>query len=177
MNENPFNPLTDRQFSGVLAEYATLRDEIIKRMELRNSIVFGTLTFAGVLLSFGLNTPTLAFIYVIISMLLAAAWVHSDVVISELGRYIREHLENPEIGLNWETYRYESRLAEAKTKAFRPNIILSSGGVFLITQAVALLVAFVKCQSFALLEWILGGIAILCVLLTIYLFWFSGRRG
>jgi hypothetical protein len=177
MNENPFDPLTDRQFGGVLAEYATLREEILKRMELRNSIVFGTLTFAGVLLSFGLNTPTLAFIYIVISMFLAAAWVHSDVVISELGCYIREHLESPETGLNWETCRYENRLVEAKTKTFRPNIILSSGGVFLITQAVALIVAFVKYQGFALLEWILGGVAILCMLLTMSLFWFSGRRG
>jgi len=40
-----------------------------------------------------------------------------------------------------------------------------------------MIVAFAKYQDFALLEWILGSIAILCMLLTMYLFWFSGRRG
>ena len=117
--------------NGLLAEYNALRAEILKRIELRNSILFGTLTFAGVLLGFGLSTPTLALIYVIISAFLYAAWIHSDVVISDLGRYIRDNLENNQTGLSWETKRQREHLKSIKKKKFQPSIVFSTGGVFI----------------------------------------------
>ena len=177
MEKGADDRLPNQQFNGLLAEYNTLRSEILKRIEIRNTIVFGTLTFAGVLLSFGLTTPTLALIYPMISMFLAAAWVQSDVLVSELGRYIREELEHPDIGLQWETYRHQSRIVETKTWKFRPTVVFSTGGIFLITQTVALLIAFSKFQIFTILEWILSGVAIICLLLTTYFFQISYRRG
>jgi len=66
MKENADDKLPNQKFDGLLAEYNTLRAEILKRIEIRNAIVFGTLTFAGVLLSLGLAKPSLPLIYVII---------------------------------------------------------------------------------------------------------------
>jgi hypothetical protein len=176
MKTKPDNSPQNQQFNGLIAEYNTLRAEILKRVELRNSIVFGPLTFAGVLLGFGLTTPILALLYIIISMFLAGAWVQNDVLVSELGRYIRDNLEHSQTGLRWETFRQQSRIATGRTQRLRPSIIFSTGGVFLITQSVALVIAFSKIQVFTLLEWFLSTVAIVCMLITIYFFRYSSRH-
>jgi hypothetical protein len=176
MKKEPSGKISESQQDGLLAEYNALRSEILKRIELRNSIMFGTLTFAGVLLSFGLTTPTLALIYVIISMFLASAWVQSDVIISNIGHYIREKLESPQTGLRWETHRQKARTVQVSKTWFQPSAVSSSGGVFLVTQAVAILIAFSNLESFSVLEWVLSAIAIVCFFLTFYFFQFASRK-
>ncbi len=176
MTKEKEKDITDSQRAGMLAEYNALRSEILKRIDLRNSIQFGTLTFAGVLLGFGISTPTLALIYVIISSFLAAAWVQSDVVISDLGKYIRDRLENSQTGLHWETYRQQDRLASVQNKIIQPSVVFSTGGVFMVTQAVAILIAFSNIGSFALLEWTLSIVAVIGILTTIYFFRYASRQ-
>ena len=176
MKKEPSGKIPESQLDGLLAEYNALRSEILKRIELRNSIMFGTLTFAGVLLGFGLTTPSLALIYAIISMFLAAAWVQSDVIISNIGHYIREKLETPQTGLRWETQRQKERAVSGKKNAFRPSAVFSTGGVFLATQAVAVLIAFSNFKEFALLEWVLSAVAVGCFFLTFYFFQFASRK-
>lgn len=176
MKKEPGAKISESQLDGLLAEYNALRSEILKRIELRNSIMFGTLTFAGVLLGFGLTTPSLALIYAIISMFLAAAWVQSDVIISNIGHYIREKLETPQTGLRWETQRQKERAVSGKKNAFRPSAVFSTGGVFLVTQAVAVLIAFSNFRGFALLEWVLSAVAVGCFFLTFYFFQFASRK-
>jgi hypothetical protein len=176
MKKEPSGKISESQHDGLLAEYNALRSEILKRIELRNSILFGTLTFAGVLLGFGLTTPTLALIYVIISAFLAAAWVQSDVIISNIGHYIREKLETPENGLRWETFRQKERTVSARKKIFQPSAVFSTGGVFLVTQAVAILIALSNFGHFALLEWVLSAVAVICFFLTFYFFQFASRK-
>jgi hypothetical protein len=51
-NNNP-----NSKINGLLAEYNALRSEILKRIELRNSILFGTLTFAGVIIRIWFGNP------------------------------------------------------------------------------------------------------------------------
>jgi amino acid transporter len=176
MKKSSDNRISDSQRASILAEYNALRSEILKRIELRNSIQFGTLSFAGVLLGFGIATPTLALIYVIIATFLAAAWVQSDVVISELGCYIREQLESSQIGLQWETHRQRERLAALRKKKFQPSVVFSTGGIFLVTQAVAILIAFSNIRQFTLLEWILSTIAVIGILVTAYFFQYASRQ-
>lgn len=168
--------LTDLQRAGLLAEYNALRSEILKRIDLRNSIQFGTLTFAGVLLGFGITIPTLTLIYVIISTFLAAAWVQSDVVISDLGKYIRDRMENPQTGLHWETHRQQDRLTSMRNKKFQPSVVFSTGGVFLVTQAVAILIAFSNIGAFTPLEWTLSLVAVIGILTTVYFFRYASRQ-
>lgn len=173
MEEDPQESISEQPLPGRMAEYGTLRDEILRRMEMRNSIVFGTLTFTGALLGFGLETPALALLYPIIAMFLAAAWVQNDTVISNLGRYIRENLEDAQTGLRWETERQKNRLREAQSGKIYPSAIFSSEGVFLITQGMALLIGFANQPRFTILEWGLSAAAVICVLLTIAFFHYS----
>ena len=109
-------------------------------------------------------------------MFLAAAWVQSDVLISDLGRYIREKLETPQTGLYWETQRQKDRLASMSSRRFRPSVVFSTVGVFLVTQAVAILIAFSNLHAFTPLEWVLGAVAIIAILLTIYFFQYASRQ-
>ena len=129
MEKENQQPIPDQLFNEYMAEYNTLRSEIVRRIEIRNSIVFGVLTFAGVLLSFGLEIPTLAIIYTIISMFLAAAWVQSDVMISGIGCYIREKIEPDARGLNWETYRQQARLEDSQRRGIHPSVVFSTSGI------------------------------------------------
>ncbi len=167
--------LPDHFYNECLQEYNALRAEIIKRMEIRNSIVFGTLTFASALMGFGLNTPALALIYIIISMFLAAAWVQSDVMISQTGRYIRENIEKYAPGLRWESTRAARRTEEKSSGGIRPSVVFSTSGIFILTQNVALIIAMLKIRSFGLLDWILCAIALVCEILTIYFFRVASR--
>lgn len=166
MDQNPAEESSERKNNEYLAEYNSLRSEIVTRIGIRNSIVFGTLTFAGVLLSLGLQTPMLAVIYTIISMLLAAAWVQSDVMISEIGRYIRNRIEKESVGLNWETFRQECRLREVKSAKIRPSVVFSTSGIFISTQMVALFIALSQFLTFNTMDWILCGVAVICSAVT-----------
>jgi hypothetical protein len=176
MEKENKQPMSDQLFNEYMAEYNTLRSEIVRRIEIRNSIVFGVLTFAGVLLSFGLEIPTLAIIYIIISMFLAAAWVQSDVMVSNIGCYIREKIEPDTQGLNWETYRQQARMEDAQRRSIQPSVVFSTSGIFFITQTIALVIAFSNVRSFSLLDWALSIVAVFCELLTIYFFIFASRE-
>ena len=168
--------LNGQREGASIAEYNTLRAEILKRIDIRNSIVFGTLTFASGLMGFGLEIPSLAVIYVIISMFLAAAWVQSDLLISDIGCYIRENFEISGSGLRWETFRQECREQNISDKTLKPGMAFSSGGVFIVTQIIALAIAFSQVNIFTLLDWCLSAVALVCMFLTIYFFYMAARR-
>ena len=81
------NKTTD--LHGVDLEYNSLRGEILKRIELRQQIISITLTLAGIFLSFGLSTDTVALIYPPLAAFLSIAWAQNDFRIRDLATYIR----------------------------------------------------------------------------------------
>jgi hypothetical protein len=168
--------LSKIQKEGLITEYNALRSEILRRIDLGNTIIIGTLTFAGVMFGLGITNPILALLYIIISMFLAAAWVQSDVVISQIGRYIRENIERADIGLHWETYLQKTR-KEASNQRWKlqPSAIFSMGGVILFTQIVAIMIATSNYQNFTILEWLLSSVALICFFITIHFYRFSKR--
>jgi hypothetical protein len=172
----PNGKLDDRQLNGLLAEYNALRTEIIKHIDIRNSILLGTLILAGVLMGLGLIDPMFALIYIIISVFLAAARFHSEAMISKTGRYIRQYLEYTLPGLYWETKLYEEFIPTRKINKFMPDFLFSTRGVFLITQAVALVIALSNIDAFTFLEWSLSGIALICIICT-FLFFQTSNKG
>ncbi len=157
-------------------EYNALRAEILKRIELRNQIVLGSLTLAGLALSLGANVPTIALVYPLISVFLAAAWVQNDLAIKRIGKYIREQLEPKVDGLNWQTYLHTAAESMTSVMGLRFNI-LAAGGVFLVTQLVSLLVGPLKVTAFSIVDWALGVIAILCSVVTVLLIHRAAKHG
>ena len=133
------NSVQDKQFfEGVKLEYASLKSEMIKRIELRQQLISIALTITGVMLGFGINNGLIALIYPPLALFLAITWTQNDIRIHDAANYIREEIEKKYIGLHWETYVQESREKSKSTK--RQRTIWSHGGIFIFTQLITILV-------------------------------------
>jgi hypothetical protein len=158
---------------GIELEYNSLRSEILKRIELRQQIISITLTLAGIFLSFGLTTDTVALIYPPLAAFLSIAWAQNDFRIRDLATYIRENLETAPIGLGYETYVQEARTKNKRLGA-RRFVVISHTGIFVFTQLMAVGIELLKSMPIILtpLEWILLGIDLISILVVIS---FAGR--
>lgn len=140
----------------IALEYNALRSEILKRIELRQQIISITLTLAGIFLSFGLTTDTVALIYPPLAAFLALGWAQNDFRIRDLAVYIRENLETKVSGLRYETYVQESRTRNNNFGAWR-FVVISHSGIFIFTQAMAIGIELLKFSPLVLspLKWAL----------------------
>ena len=165
------NKITD--LHGVDLEYNSLRGEILKRIELRQQIISITLTLAGIFLSFGLSTDTVALIYPPLAAFLSIAWAQNDFRIRDLATYIRENLETAPIGLGYETYVQRIRSNNKKLGAWR-FVVISHTGIFIFTQLMAVGIELLKSMPIVLtpLEWVLLVIDFISILVVLL---FAGR--
>jgi hypothetical protein len=123
---------------AMLEEFKVLREEILKRFELRSRIVEITLVATGAVWTAALQSEDIArvlFVYPVLVVLLASIWASQGRTIRTIGRHIREEIEPCQPGLQWET----------KTRARRKNVphqsrarMLSEGGLFLAIQFVTI---------------------------------------
>jgi hypothetical protein len=146
--------VTSKVLVGYKLEYKALRDELLKRFELRQQVVSVTLAIAGALIGAGIfqakilyagslngPSPSIALAYPPIAALLALGWAHLDDRVRVLGSYIRERLEPNIPGLGWEGYNWNNR---PRVKRL-PYAFISHGGVFIWTQVVAMIVGALYC--------------------------------
>ncbi len=154
----------DAERRGLELEYETLRSEILKRVEMRQQIVAVTLTLAGVFLGVGLGTESVALIYPPLATLLAFNWAQNDYRIRAAARYIRHEIEGKMPGLNFETHTHRRRGTGEGLASWR-FIVLSHGGIILVTQLLAIGIELFK-FTFDPLEWVLLGIDLVAVLLV-----------
>ena len=127
------------QSEGMLAEYSTLRSEILKRMDMRQQMLTFTLVIAGTVLSFGVQndvSPMVLLLYPILALFLATAWTQSDTRIWDIAEDIKTHIEPNFSGVNWENYVHSKN----KTQKVRP-LEVTAVGVFLITEVLAVVLA------------------------------------
>ena len=158
---------------GIDLEYNSLRGEILKRIELRQQIISITLTLAGIFLSFGVSTDTVALIYPPLAAFLAIAWAQNDFRIRDLATYIRENLETTSIGLGYETYVQQARAKNKKPGGWR-YVVISHTGIFIFTQLMAIGIELLKSMPivFTPLEWVLLVIDFISIFVVIL---FAGR--
>jgi hypothetical protein len=124
--------------SDLKMEYRTLREELLKRIELRQNIIQINLTLASLILSYGLiqriqdpitgqiaATPVVALVYPPIAALLGLGWAQIENRIQVLSTYIRLRIEKNIPSLYWETYmdelRKESRRKEGSHSVNNKN--------------------------------------------------------
>lgn len=89
----------------LLAEYAQLKAEILKRSEFQHQLISIALVALGALVSVGLkDSPIAVLAYPMLALFLAAAWMYNDGQIAQLGIYIQYRIEENLIGqgLGWE---------------------------------------------------------------------------
>lgn len=95
-----------------LAEYGALRNEILKRIEMRHQLLGVLMLAFGTLLTLGVTTGIVEviLIYPLLALAFAFAWMHNDVRIKELADYISTHVEDTlgrgthPCGIWWEHY-------------------------------------------------------------------------
>jgi hypothetical protein len=104
-----------------LAEYAALRDEVLKRIEFQNQILNLTLIILGTFVSVGYqlsNGPVILLIYPLIACILSFSWEQHNLRIRQIGVYIRERIESRTSKGGWEQYRVDIRLKRTGTALF-----------------------------------------------------------
>jgi hypothetical protein len=132
--------------SAKAAEYATLREEVLKRLEARQQTLSIALTLAGAFLGIGWNAGAVVMLlYPLIALLLAVAWAQNEVFIKQLNAYIRDHVEGEASGYGWQRYTAQ-RMAELRLWGW-PIEILAIGGIFLLTQLMAIGLGMYRSES------------------------------
>jgi hypothetical protein len=142
MHTKPDKPIRPHP-PGIEIEYTTLRNEILQRIGLRQQVVSVALTLAGIFLSVGLNNELVSLIYPPLAMLLAFGWAQNDFRIREISRYIRQYLETDESGLAYERLTQEFRQNAKGLDSWR-FVVISHGGMFLLTQVMAVVIEVLR---------------------------------
>ena len=81
----------------LIAEYRTLRDEILKKMDHRTSLVICSATVSSAVLGFGIErqSPPLLLVSPVVSLLLGIFILFQNVQIRVLSEHLRERIEEP----------------------------------------------------------------------------------
>jgi hypothetical protein len=123
----------------LLAEYNTLRDEILRRIEAQEKAISLTLLIFGTILGFGLqnHSPLIILLYPIISTFLASIWVYNTVSIKKVALYIKDEIENK---IDKKNMGWESRTNILYRRPLAFFLSLAIYGVFLGTPISAIFV-------------------------------------
>lgn len=160
--------------SSAEAEYATLREEVLRRIESRQQTISIALTLAGAFLGLGWNAgPVVILLYPLIALLLAVGWAQNEVFIKQINAYIREHLEGEASGLGWQRYS-DQRMSEIRVFGW-PVEVLAIGGIFVLTQLMAVGLGTYRFGSSSI-EWALLALDFAAILALIGLMEFVRRR-
>lgn len=161
------NSLRQKHFD---LEYNALRNEILKRIELRQQLIAISLTLAGAFLSVGLSTDLVVLIYPPLATFLALGWAQNDFRIRDLAKYIRDNLESARTGLLYETYVQKTRKESKGLGAWR-IVVFSHSGIFLFTQLMAIGIELSKTKSlnFTPIKWSLLSIDLVAFLVVIWI--------
>ena len=163
----------------VIAEYNTLRAEILKRIELRYQLLAITITAFGAILAFGsqLKSPILIFLYPILALCSMIIWLSNKYDIEQISNYIRKEIED-RVGkecLNWENQR-----ALVKRKGTEKLLSYGTTGFFISTQILALAIGTVMLSTYDEAKntvTVVGAVlAFLCFIMTLMLLYFDEKK-
>jgi len=162
----------DQKADLLLAEYKALRDEILKRMEMRHQFVFWGLMATGAFFTYAAargvpaSVPLLLPVY---GFSLAWGWMHNDVRIAELGEYVQTEIESRVGDVKmWQAWK-ERRRGEQPETRFLGGLQLAAAGVFVSFQLLAMAVAYPRLGttfewSFFVMDAVLIGLTVFLVM-------------
>ncbi len=132
------------------AEFMTLREEVLRRIDARQQTLSVTLTLAGAFLGLGWGAgSSVLLMYPLIALFLAVSWAQNEVFIKQINAYIRDHLEN---GAGYQTYSQGNR-SEIRVWGW-PIEIIAIGAVFILTQVMAIGLGIYRFEN-NIIQWIL----------------------
>src|SRR6266516_570118 len=156
----------------VVAEYNTLREEILKRIEIRYQLLTITVTAFGAILSFGsqLKNAILIFLYPLLALCSMIIWLSNKYDIEQISAYIKKGIES-KVGkenLNWESQR-----VLIERQGVERLLSYGSTGFFISTQLLALAIGIVMLSIYPgannTVAVVCAVLAALCFVLTLML--------
>lgn len=129
--------ITKDPMQFLLAEYAQLKAEILKRSEFQHQLISIALVALGALVSVGLkDSPIAVLAYPMLALFLAAAWTYNDGQIAQLGIYIQYRIEEKLIGegLGWE----HAIKADSVSPILGKRIRIATRGILIGTEFMAI---------------------------------------
>lgn len=159
MPEGRDNVVSDQDMFPIgnflIAESTALRAEIRNAQQIEFQLFSYTLAVAGTAYSLGLGLgadigPVLLMTYPILVVFLAARWAHSSALKHQIGRYLREQIEEPNLhGLGWESYL--QRQVGLAIKKHRRSLgfldTFATRALFSSTQIVAMVLAVYRSKQ------------------------------
>lgn len=139
MANPPSVPAIDaREF--LLAEYGALRDELLRRVEIRYQLVLAALVGAGTFLSLGVQFEAagVVLLFPVLVGLLAASWASNDVAIKRIAAYIGARIEAAvsDGAQGWEHTHPRATVSGP----FAPVVAYATRGIFVVTQLASIVV-------------------------------------
>lgn len=155
-------------------EYASLREEVLKRIESRQQTISVALTLAGAFLGLGWNSGAVVIlIYPLIALMLAVGWAQNEVFVMQINAYIRDHLEREGSGLGWQRFNQQNK-GELRIFGW-PLEVLAIGGIFILSQFMAIGLGGLRFGG-SLPEWLLLILAIAAVAAMVMLLGYMRRK-
>lgn len=157
----------------LVAEYTSLRDEIIKRIEIQHQLLSLALIAPGTILAIGLQSKnaSLLLLYPLLGMFLAAVWLSNSFAIHDLAAYIQSEIQPREGRSVWEQVR-----ASADTRHLSLLHFWGTRGLFIGTELVALVAGITLAKFDAAQSIFLSAGGVSCML-TMLLLSFRQRKG
>jgi hypothetical protein len=128
-------------------EFSCLRDEYLRRMEMKQKIVELTITIAAAIFGIALTkeaSPSLSLIYPPIATFLALGWILQNDVLIMIAKYIREKLEPKDGSLGWEKQRLQERKEIINSGRRWRYAAVSHIGVFIFSEIMAIFIGITK---------------------------------
>lgn len=171
---------TEHLLSLYKEEYGKLKDEQLKRIGIRENLIYVTLASFGAVASFYFSTKPLPEILLVlpwVSITLAAVYIRNDQKVTAIGSYIQNHLIPKVASLlqisegeptmrevfSWETYRTGTKGRLAR-KLYQ---LLINTLVFVVPSIIALILFVGQSPIFSSGLWILVAIEMLLVLIIL----------
>jgi len=150
-------------------EYESLREEIIKRIEIRHQIIFTNITLSGIIMGFGINMPDLSFIFPPLAFALTLMWAQNDLRALQISDYLQS-FENNDTKLGWITF-YKKIQGKSSFKLFWPISILAPGSMFFLTSVMSMGIGLFhfKCTFFSWTLLILDILSIIGIIVMMIL--------
>jgi hypothetical protein len=162
----------------VVAEYTSLREEILKRIELRYQLLTIIITAFGAILAFGsqLKSAILIFLYPLLALCSMIIWLSNKYDIGQISSYIK----GIESKMGKENLNWESQRALIERQGMERLLSYGSRGFFIITQLLALAIGIVMLTTYPeannTVADVCAFLAALCFVATLLLLFFDNRR-
>ena len=161
----------------LIAQYTSVRDEIVKRIEIQHQLLSLALIAPGTVLGIGFQTrnASLMLLYPLLGMFLSAAWLSNSFAIYDIADYIQSEIQ-PRVGEGfkiWEDFR-----ASIDTRHLAILHFLGTRGLFIGTGLLTLLagIALAKFDNSQTIYLIVGIVSIILTIILLSLPQIKGHK-